>query len=484
MTASTERQQRVAASFTRQYYTHMLESPGELPAFYTPTASFLHMGRKAQGTAEIEAAIAALYSVQPNASAKIDSLSTVTKSNGNFLVTIKGSITASPGAIHDFTHEVELTEHEPHSGSFGIVSDNRESAPREEAPRRWALETPPMFASEPAKDTMEPIEQPAAMTAVAPVERPAKGNAGNSASEKAAPAPAAAAVADVAAAKPATAPSSRAVPPATAETEKETEQSTKAPPTAEPAPTAEVKKPKSFAEAILMGKRGGASQAHAAPIVVVAKEGKEQQPAEVPAKENEKKETNKEDTTEKDVTKSAPRNGITTKRPTGVHASGEGEKRNGKPTADRSAAGNNHKEGGSNNRNNNSNNGENTKRRDADGRTLSRSVVFYDVIVKGLPTDATEQMVRDIVEPTAPVKLVKLLSQNDKKDSNVVRTFAFVQLDHNAIKDAGDDVKATVAKVLAANKGKKSPGGHRIQVDEVREKYTAAPTNAPVEVSA
>ncbi|ORC92618.1 mucin-associated surface protein (MASP) [Trypanosoma theileri] len=503
MTVASERQRRVAASFTRQYYTLMVQQPEKLSAFYTPHATFDHLGHKAEGTAEIETTIAALYPVQPNGSAQIHSLTVETTPNGHIHLAIKGSITTALNVTYNFTHDVELIEHETQPGSFGIVNDKRERTIKEEALQRWALETPPMFAQEAKKDAMEPIEQPAATTAVKALEKsPAKKSVEP---PKKGESPASEKVAAVNSTVPersvTVSPDSCANPSATDATvekvavKKLEEEGTATTTTTMPSTSAantEVKKPKSFAEAILMGKRTGGAQGHAAPLKVVAKGGKEQS-TEEPVKE--KKEKNRESAAvaEKNGTKGAHRNGTSGKKPTAVTASAEGEKKNGKPSAE----GGNHKEGFSNSNNNtttnknnntnhnnntsnnnNNNNNRNNKKKDADGRTLSRFVVFYDIIVKGLPHDATEETVREIIGTTAPVKLVNVLSQPDKKDPAVLRTFAFVQLDHDAIKEAGDDVKATVTKIVSSHKGKKGPNGQRYQIDEVREKYTAAPAEA------
>ncbi|KAF8292509.1 hypothetical protein TcYC6_0115450 [Trypanosoma cruzi] len=460
MTVGNERQQRVAASFARQYYTLMVQMPERLPSFYTQNASFNHMGHKATDIMEIEDAVSKLYPMQADASVKIQSLTTQTDGDGHIHVMIKGSITTPPGMSQEFIHLVELMEHESHPGSFGIVSDKRENTFGEEAPRRWALETPPMFAKEPAHGIMEQIEQPVSTTEMATIEN-ATTKKDVEKLEKAE---------SLASAKDASpVPAAGTTVPTTSQSQasKDVEKTTDKADPSVPATTTEVKKPKSFAEAIMMSKRVGPSQGQKTLLTVLAKESREPT-ALTPAKEKKKAVARP---VEKNGTKTVPKNGVN-KKTAGTPVPANDGKKNGKALAT-----------GSNRKSNNSNEA-NNKRKDADGRALSRFVVFYDIIVKGLPTDATEKTVRDIVDPTAPTKLIKVLSRTDKKDPNVMRTFAFVQLDHNAIKEAGDDVKAAVAKVLAAHKGKKSVAGHRIQIDEVREKYTAAPKDVAVDVSA
>lgn len=449
MTASNGRHQRVAASFTNQYYTLMVQEPEMLSAFYTQNASFDHMGHRAVGVEEIQAAIKKLYTSQPGASVNIHTLSAVSE-NQNIHVTIKGSLTAPQGDSYNFTHEVELMEHETQPGSFGIVSDEREKTVCEETSKRWALETPPMFAKEPAANAMERIEQPAATTAVAPVEKTPAKKAEVPAAAKNAANNVSAAAASQSAAK------------------EELNEATGAAAAAQlTSPQGvEAKRPKSFAEAIMAKKcPGGAQQTHATPLMVLAKASKEQ-PATAEAKD---KKGPAAHVAEKNGTKNVPKTGAAAKKWAAAPTSGESEGKNGALLAASSNSKESHASGSQ------------QKRKDFAGRTPSRFVVFYDIIVKGLPTDATEQTVRDIVDPSAPTKLVKLVSRNDKKDPSIMRTFAFVQLDHDAVKSAGGDLKATVAKVIAASKGRKGPGGQHIQVDEVREKYTAAPNAGAVE---
>ncbi|RNF09866.1 mucin-associated surface protein (MASP) [Trypanosoma rangeli] len=466
MATGTDRQQRVAASFTCQYYTRLVQEPEKLIYFYTQHASFNHMGHKATGAAEIEEVMARLYPTQAGASVKIQRLTSLTDEDGHIHVSIKGSITNPPGVSQEFTHEVELMEHTSHPGNFGIVFDKRENAISGEAPRRWALETPPMFAAEPAADTMERIEQPAPTTVVATVEH-------STAREdvKTPEKTESAALVKVATTVPAAAPATLAdtITDATSQTQasKDVEKTTATTDPAVPAPVIEVKKPKSFAEAIMVSKCGGSLQSRTTPLMVLAKETKD--PSALGQAKDKKGAV--VHPVKKQANKAAPKNGADKNKTTGVSLPGDGGKKTGKTLT----AGRNSKD--------HNNNDVNAKRKDADGRPLSRFVVFYDIIVKGLPTDATEQTVRDIVEPIAPTKLIKVLTRNDKNDSSVVRTFAFVQLDHNAIKEKGDDVKATVAKVLADHKGKKTVAGYRIQIDEVREKYTAAPNDAAVDAS-
>ncbi|RNF09109.1 mucin-associated surface protein (MASP) [Trypanosoma conorhini] len=468
MTAGNERQQRVAASFTCQYYTRMVQQPEKLPSFYTQNASFNHMGHTATGIAEIEATVSKLYPARVDASVAIKTLTSLTDADGHIHVSIKGAITAPPGASQEFTHEVELMEHASHPGSFGIVSDKRDNALSEEAPRRWALETPPMFAKDPATDTMERIEQPASTSVVASVEH----STAKKEVETLAKAQAAASVKTATPLPAAATPTMTADPTTTTASQsqapKEVEKKSATTDPSPPVPAPEVRKPKSFAEAIMMSKPGGSSQSRTTPLMVLAKETKE--PSAL-GQAKEKKEAAVHPA-EKEAKNPVPKNGADKKKTSGASLTGDVGKKTGKTsTTGRTSKDTNTTEA-------------NAKRKDADVRPMSRFVVFYDIIVKGLPTGATEQTVRDIVEPIAPTKLIKVLTRSDKKDPAVMRTFAFVQLDHNAIKEKGDDVKATVTKMLADHKGKKTLGGHRIQLDEVREKYTAAPNDGAVDASA
>ncbi|KAH8611618.1 Nuclear transport factor 2 (NTF2) domain [Trypanosoma vivax] len=439
MSVVVERHCRVGASFSRQYYTLLVENPEKLTDFYTPNASFQHSGIKATGLQEIAAVVGRLYPMLPGALVKIDSLSSSLADNGNIEISIKGSITVPPTFVQSFTHEVVLMEHKKRPGSFGIVRDQREKSSRVDPQKRWASETPPMFAQDSPEEGVPPMEMltPAVVSCDGPTTRQEKGLPLSNAK---------------------LAPDNSNV---TLKDCKPSEESAGVGGSSTKAPSQEVRVPKSFAEAVLMRKP---SEGAPNRIPVVVKASKEQKVGELkPAAEAGQgtkgagnfvldKSLGAAKKSQKNfVPREAEKKGV---KITGGHVGGTGDG----------------KEGAS-------------KRRDADGRVLSRFVVFYDIIVKGLPAEATEKEVREIIEPTAPVKLVKVQSQKDKRDPTITRTFAFVQLDHEALKEAGNEVKPVVAKVLEVNRGRKGPGGVRIQVDEVREKYTAAPdSGAPAGV--
>ncbi|CBH16594.1 hypothetical protein, conserved [Trypanosoma brucei gambiense DAL972] len=425
MSEASDRHRRVGASFTQQYYTKLVREPSELPNFYVQDASFEHLGHKATGVKAIREAVDRLYPVLVDAVVNIVSLSSEVGSDGNISLTIQGVLTVSPTLSHNFTHEVVLMEHKAHPGSFGVVRDRRINNPSEEAQKRWALETPPMFAQESPKEELPPMEDLAPSRAGVAAQRV----------------------------------SSTTQPAAEAAVEKPADSGAPAVPDAE----AETRRPKSFAEAIKLGKQVGSNASQVAPRLVVAKGVKDH--AEEPPVRVKASEPQREGAKALTRDSTGAKKGATAKKR-------DGSEKNGKEASDRSSGKPNGREGPNR-----------SKGKDAEGRTLSRFVVFYDVIVKGLPPTATEQTVRDLVEPMAPVKLVKLLSQNDKKDTNIIRTFSFVQLDHDAIKEAGGNVKATVAKLLESSKGKKGSGGSRIQIDEVREKYTAAPAQTSGEAA-
>lgn len=94
-------------------------------------------------------------------------------------------------------------------------------------------------------------------------------------------------------------------------------------------------------------------------------------------------------------------------------------------------------------------------------------VVYYDLIIKELPTAATEDEVRDLFSGIAGVKLVNLVRrQRGKEVAENKPVFAFVQLDHTALAASGK----TPAEVMAELVKSKS----HIHVEAVRERKFAA----------
>nr|CCC94406.1 unnamed protein product [Trypanosoma congolense IL3000] len=394
-----------------------------------PDALFEHAGHRAKGVEEISEVVSRLYPILVDAVVKIDQISSAALEDGGISIILNGALTISPTSSRTFTHEVVLVEHASAPGSFGIVRDKRENVPSKETEKRWALETPPMFANEAPTKDLQPIEElgPSTVAVVAGDTEFSAQSVPDDASAKTAGASVAAAGASCEA---------DAVP----------------------------RKPKTFAEAIKMGSQASNNSGQVITRLVVAKGTKERTPDAVARP--------KADASASKDSKIMLKNSEGFKKGPAGRGANDSDKNN-KPSGDRTAINRGVKEG--NNRN------KGTKAKDSDGRALSRFVVFYDIIVKGLSSNATEKTVRDLVEPLAPVKLVKVLTQVDKKDSNVMRTFSFVQLDHEAIKKSGGDVKATVAMIIETNKARKGSGGVRVQIDEVREKYTATPAQVGTE---
>ncbi|EPY16552.1 mucin-associated surface protein (MASP) [Strigomonas culicis] len=98
-----------------------------------------------------------------------------------------------------------------------------------------------------------------------------------------------------------------------------------------------------------------------------------------------------------------------------------------------------------------------------------KAIVYYDIVVKGLPATASEAFVRELVGTAAAVRLVKLESAPAKKDARQIRTFAFVQLDQPALKAAGQTRAEAIAAVLSDVRTRKVLTNN-IQMEEVHDK--------------
>lgn len=101
--------------------------------------------------------------------------------------------------------------------------------------------------------------------------------------------------------------------------------------------------------------------------------------------------------------------------------------------------------------------------------STSDSVIYYDIILKELPSSTTEEKVRAVVSPVAAVKLVNIVKSEKRRRSKEAAsetiTFAFVQLERPA-DAAANHVKSVVAKLTEMNK--------EMRIEEVREKPASA----------
>jgi hypothetical protein len=437
-------EERVAASFISRYFELLMTDAKQLSSFYLPKAQFSHESKTSSiiGTESITKALARLYP-QANhgrVSIKEMQIKATEAAAGRFAVVIIGTYFrrgASEG--EEFRHVVELQEHQGSNGVYGIYADTR-TVQRPQMVSTWAMETPPMFAKAGNESAIPEIVQPPASEPAVPVVEtvvPVVKQPTPKVSPKTSPAlkPAAAPVVEVAA------PVEVAEVPAVVE--------------AEAAPAAP-KAPASFLDMARARAGKPVQSTQVARVEAKTEEAKAKEEAERLAKEEaakkekesatgDRKKGNKGNKKESDETKAeksskaaAAPAGATTAATTGAAA----------PAASNT----------------------NDKRRQGGDKVISHSVVFYDVIVKGLPRTATEKSVEEMISFLGPVKKINVKSQADKKDSSITRTFAFVLFDHEAIVAAGGNVSTVIQRVT--KEGTQKFTSQRIQIDEVREKFT------------
>lgn len=411
-------QERVAASFISRYFEQLMTDAKQLSSMYVSKAHFNHEGKPSTavtGPDSIGRALGRLY--RPNyGRVVIQDMKVTATEAGRFAVSV-GIMLYRRGVKEgeEFRHVIELQEHADSNGTaFGIYSDTRQDL-NKPGPSVWAMETPPMFAkagNEAAiPELVQPpatVEEPAVAKAVEVVAEPVAVPEPEDVAEEPTPAPAV------------EEPVTKAEEPAAA-----------AVPAAEvvAAPAAQPAAKPSFLD--LARAAAPKTSAAVAPARIEAKteatKAKEKEEAERAAKEEEAKKAAKKDEGKRKGKKE--------------EKDGEKKHEEGKTSAPRK-----------------------------EGKVMNASVVFYDVIVKGLPQDATDKSVTAMISPFVPVKKTNLKSQPDKKDASIIRTFAFVLFDHDAITAAGSTVKDTIFKVQKEIRAKY--GQQRIQVDEVREKFT------------
>lgn len=412
--ADKARKERVAASFISRYFELLMTAPNQLGALYLPKAQFNHEGKTSgiTGVDNITRALSRLYPTANHGRISVKDMWVQDTERGRFVISI-GATYFRRGSSHgdEYRYLIELEEHEGSKGVFGIFSDNRQDLNKPE-PVPWSQETPPMLARNPTHDTGLPdLVQPPATVTITKEATPKH----KPATPKVDPVPAKEEV-------PVAAPAAVA------------EKEAPAAPAAEPSTAVR----KTFAE--LMREKAGKPISIAPAPVIEAKsaetKAKEKEEAEKKAKEEaEKKEAKKE---------RRPRRNNDEKK----------EVKEGEDTEKKDK-----KEGD-----------EKRSERPPRKERSSNAVVFYDVIVKGLNASATDKSVAALIGGMGPIGKINVKSQPDKKDASITRTFAFVLFDRDAISAAGTTVAAVVKKVIDESKVKFA--NQRVQVDEVREKYT------------
>lgn len=431
------KQERVAASFVSRYFELLMTDAKQLSSLYIPKAQFNHEGKTTPilGSENISRALLRLYPAPNHGRVVIKDMKVqpTEASAGRFAVSVGGTYFRRGAAEgEDFRHIIELQEHPESNGAFGIYADTRQDLSKP-GPTAWAMETPPMFAKAGNEAAIPDLVQPPAS---APVTASAPAKEAKTPTPKASPK-----------VQHAAAPEPEAVlqeAPAAAEAAT-TVVDAPAPTVVETTPAA---KP-SFLELVRAAAPKTSVTAAPARIEAKTEAAKAKEEAERLAKEKEEKE--KEG-----------------KKPQKNDSGSTSKKTDRKPSSKKSDASAPAAEKGADNKK--PDDAAERKPRKEGGKTMSQSVVFYDVIVKGLPADATDKTVSSMLSPMAPVKKVSVKSQPDKKDANITRTFAFVLFDHDAIASTGTSLKDTIARVQKESRAKY--GAQRIQVDEVREKFT------------
>ncbi|CUG88464.1 RNA-binding protein, putative [Bodo saltans] len=440
-------EERVAASFISRYFELLMTDAKQLASFYLPKAQFSHEGKTSSiiGNENIAKALARLYP-QANhgrVSIKDMQIKATEAAAGRFAVSIGGTYFRRGASEGDeFRHVVELQEHQGSNGVYGIYADTR-TVQRPQMMSTWAMETPPMFAKAGNESAIPEIVQPPASEPAVPVvvaTTVAAKQPTPKVSPKTSPAlkPAAEPVVEVAA------------PVETSDTPAVVE--------AESAPAA----PKAPASFLDMARARAGKPVQSTPVARVeakTEETKAKEEAERLAKEeaakkekesagNDRKKGNKGSKKESDESKAEK----SAKAAGGTSTAAAATAPAGAAVAAAPAA------------------ATNDKRRQGGDKVISHSVVFYDVIVKGLPKTATEKSVEEMISFLGPVKKINVKSQADKKDSSITRTFAFVLFDHEAIVAAGGNVSTVIQRVT--KEGTQKFTSQRIQIDEVREKFT------------
>jgi hypothetical protein len=427
---SKAEQQNVAATFVSHYYKLLMTDAQLVVSMFLPKAT-VDLGKNCDQ--DVSSALRKLFPT-PNHGRVVIKEARVESTEGSrsFAIVVTGTYHRRHNSFaEDFKEVFELQENQHRPKHFGICAAHRIIENQKVEPKQWAQETPPMFAKPapaegvPPMPQAEPIAAPPALPPAPPAQPTPAPEPDPSPAASSAPVPA--------------------------------------------SKTKEDEVPKSMAERLRLAKgnksTGTGSVSAAVPVRVEAKP---------PTPAASDPIVKKEDT--KDPGDDPIRKGKET--PNGERRSG-GKANNGserKPREDRQPR--DAKEGSRPPRATTAEStvatGESRPRRPrgGDGKVMSKSVVFFDVIVKGLAKDATEATVEALVGCFAPIEKINIISQPDKHDPSVTRTFAFVQFDHSQI----EDVPVLVAKVVSACKSNKAFTKDRIQVDAVREKFSTADT--------
>ena len=434
---SKAEQQHVAATFVSQYYKLLMSDAQQVVPMYLPKATIaIDKSSSSSGLSEhdISGALRKLFPDRNNGRVVIKEarVESTEGSSRGFAIVVTGTYHKRHDSFsEDFKEIFELQEHK--ANHFGICAVHRIVENQKVEPKQWAMETPPMFAKAAPAEPVPPMPQ----------EQPEPAAAAPSPSKPAPAAPVEPAVA-VAAPSPA----------------QPTSQTSSKPADDQP--------PKSMAERLRLAS-GNKPASVSAPLRVEAKSdvkedakaSKEGKPAKTAAEEEPEK--NKEERKSKSNKGEVAETGEGRRKKPQEGGDAAGSSKAPRPTSTEAPSG-----------------GEARPRRQrgGEGRTMSKSVVFFDVIVKGLNKDATEKTVHDLVGHFAPIDKVNIISQPDKHDQNVTRTFAFVLFDHSEV----EDVPLLVQNVVAQCKNKFTKD--RIQVDAVKEKFSAADTAAAAAAAA
>ncbi|KAK7196345.1 hypothetical protein NESM_000570800 [Novymonas esmeraldas] len=406
MRPADTRLQSIGATFAVRYYTTLVKSPEQLVDLYTASANVVHRYRKANGAAEVSSLLLSL-TAEGMTEVKVVELMTTPTTSGAIKVAVTGQF-VNGNKAQPFTQELELRELE--KNVFGITSDKLSYSAAGQM--EWAAPTPVLAASAAPTAVVPTVADAAAAAAAAPP-----------APEKEEEATAVDAPAD-AAAEPTAAAAAAAATSATAAADGAAD--------APAAPAA--KRPASFAEALRQKKQGdGAAFSNTVVRVTDKVKG---------AEEKKDKST---------AAAAAASNGARREpRSTGAGAAAAAAAGAGAGAAAGSAS--------------------STKAKAAKRlHGASSAVVYYDIILKELAETTTEEEVRAVVSPVAPVTLVNIVKsekrRRGKEETSETITFAFVQLERGA--DAPESlVKDTLAKLAEMHR--------EMHIEEVRERRPPA----------
>jgi hypothetical protein len=426
-----DRALRVAASFSQSYYQTLVSDPQSVLQYYSHDGSARHTDAAAEavGKESIKAMLARSYPEDFRGRIVVNALELKEHHQAAIKFLVRGRFFPSSQKIpqKDFSHLVELKEHENHPNVFGIARDViswvpvpqtqvQAAAPSVSPPpvmKSWSEDTPPLFAKAPPAD-VSPLQQPMAPPAIPPpplVEDPEE----------------------------------REDAPAPEVSKEETSESDADEPTPEPEP-AKTQQAVETKPALTEADLKGLTFAERLRLKAGLPLKEEPKKAEEELKKaDEKKAAKGEEKKEKKEEKAEKKGEAKEKK--------DSEK---KETEKKAPAA----------RTNASPAAEDDKKK---GRVLSSTVVYYHLILKGLPRNTNVEELYTLLEPHVPiVKPIKLESRTDKNDSNTTRTFAFVLLD---LAKLGNSASA-VDQSMSLLKGKKLQlHGTNVIVDKVREKY-------------